>query len=504
MRGRVGDRARRERLVELVRAGSTPRAAAERVGLSRAWANRIIRREGLAAPVGRGRGRVTPEQVRVAYESAGSLAAAGLALDISAALVRTMLVEQGVALKPRTGPKPQARLEFDQLLSQGWGATRAALEVGVAPGTGRLWAARIRKADGQWVPDTREVVVGDDGIARYQQRVDDTPTRHLQLAERIQIADLRTAGLSLRAIAAEIGRSPSTVSREVRAHSDERGRYRPHAGDDLAAAGRARPKPCKLVDDGPLRAAVQHGLDLQWSPEQIAARLRRDYPDDESMRVAHETIYQAIYLQARGGLKTELQQALRTGRTRRKPRRRQDQRTKRFIEPMVMIADRPAEAADRAVPGHWEGDLITGESNKTAIATLVERSTRFVMLVHLPGAHDAESVRDGLIATMSTLPEHLRRSLTWDQGAEMALHHQVKFDAGLDVYFCNPASPWQRGSNENTNGLLRQYFPKSTDLSVHTPDDLAFVADRLNGRPRKTLDWDTPAQRMRDLLSTAA
>ena len=220
------------------------------------------------------------------------------------------------------------------------------------------------------------------------------------------------------------------------------------------------------------------------------------------MRVSVETICQALYLQARGGLKREVQAAVRTGRTRRRPRRDPGQRTERFTDPMVMISDRPAEAEDRAVPGHWEGDLIIGEGGRSAIATLVERTTRYTMLVHLPGSHDAEAVRDALISTIPVLPAHLRGSLTWDQGAEMARHRQFAMATAMPACFCDPHSPWQRGTNENTNGLLRQYFPQGTDLSVHGPEDLEHVAQELNGRPRKTLGWDTPAERLRDLLTT--
>ncbi len=220
------------------------------------------------------------------------------------------------------------------------------------------------------------------------------------------------------------------------------------------------------------------------------------------MRVSHETIYQALYFQARGGLKRELVAALRSGRTRRKPHRQPDQRTKRFVDPMIMISDRPAEVEDRAVPGHWEGDLIMGAGGRSAIGTLVERATRYTMLVHLPHGHNAEAVRDQLIDTISTLPQHLRGSLTWDQGCEMARHKQFSMATDMTVYFCDPGSPWQRGSNENTNGLLRQYFPKGTDLSVFGPEDLEHVAQELNDRPRKTLGWDTPAERLRDLLTT--
>nr|WP_242002251.1 IS30 family transposase [Kribbella steppae] len=325
--------------------------------------------------------------------------------------------------------------------------------------------------------------------------------RYLCLDERLAIADGLINKLTLTAIAAGIGKNKSTISREVGAHSIE-GLYLPHQAHRDAATARARPKTCKLVTDPVLRGQVEQGLEKKLSPEQICNRLVKDFPDDESMRVSHETIYQALYFQARGGLKREVVTALRTGRTRRKPQRQPDQRRPRFVDEMIMISDRPAEAEDRAVPGHWEGDLIMGENNQSAIATLVERATRYTMLVHLPGGHDAEQVRDGLIATMKTLPEHLRGSLTWDQGCEMARHKQFTIATDIAVYFCDPHSPWQRGTNENTNGLLRQYFPKGTDLSAHGPEDLEHVAQELNGRPRKTLDWDTPAERLRDLLTT--
>ena len=249
-----------------------------------------------------------------------------------------------------------------------------------------------------------------------------------------------------------------------------------------------------------LAGYVQAGLDQRWSPEQICHALVVDHPDDREMRVSPETIYQALYLQARGGLRREIAAALRTGRTRRKPHRDPAARTPRFADPMIMISDRPAEVEDRAVPGHWEGDLIIGADGASAIGTLVERATRYVLLVHLPNGRTAEAVRDQLVATMTTLPEHLRGSLTWNQGAEMAAHRSFSVATDMPVYFCDPASPWQRGSNENTNGLLRQYFPKGTDLSMHGPADLEHVAQQLNGRPRKTLDWETPAQRLRALL----
>ena len=244
-----------------------------------------------------------------------------------------------------------------------------------------------------------------------------------------------------------------------------------------------------------LRAYVVEKLRLRWSPAQICHAMRREFPQDTEMRVVHETIYQALYVQARGSLRTEVAAAVRSGRTRRKPHRVPGERTPRFSDGMVMISERPAEVEDRAVPGHWEGDLIMGAGNASAIGTLVERSSRYVMLVHLPGSHDSDTVANALVETINTLPAHLKGSLTWDQGAEMARHKSFTMATDMPVFLCDPASPWQRGSNENTNGLLRQYFPKGTDLSVFGPEDLEHVAQELNGRPRKTLGWENPAER---------
>jgi transposase, IS30 family len=329
--------------------------------------------------------------------------------------------------------------------------------------------------------------------------------RFLTEDERIVIADRLRAGVSIRVIAAQLGRAPSTISREVRRNAHpESGDYRPHAAQQRAVARRPRPKTGKIAADPVLAGRVQALLDLRHSPEQIARRLRRDHPDRPELHVTHETIYQALYVQGRGELRREVARALRTGRTVRKPQRTGGQRQPRFIDPMVMISQRPAEAEDRAVPGHWEGDLIVSGDNKSAIGTLVERSTRYLLLVHLGQGRTAEHVRDGLIATIATLPDHLKRSLTWDQGSEMALHRHFTTAADMPVYFCDPRSPWQRGSNENTNGLLRQYFPKGSNLATHTPQHLAHVAAELNGRPRKTLGWDTPAERLAKLLTQAS
>jgi IS30 family transposase len=331
------------------------------------------------------------------------------------------------------------------------------------------------------------------------------PSRYLREDDRIHIADRVGEQASIRAIAAELGRSPSTISREIRRNRHPgNGQYRPHAAQARADARRPRPKTGKIAADPVLRQVVQGRLEMEWSPEQISNSLLAQFPARPEMRVSHETIYQGLYVQGRGELRRELTRALRTGRARRVPRRRPGQRQPRFTAPMVMISERPAEAGDRAVPGHWEGDLIIGKDQRSQIATLVERASRYVLLVHLPGNRDAETVRDALAATMTTLPAELKRSLTWDQGSEMSLHHQFKMATGLPVYFCDPHSPWQRGSNENTNGLLRQYFPKGTDLSAHTAEHLTHVAGRLNTRPRKTLGWETPAERLAKLLTPAS
>ncbi|WP_442863690.1 IS30 family transposase [Arthrobacter sp. FW306-07-I] len=393
----------------------------------------------------------------------------------------------------------------------------AAKELGINRCTAQEWDNGVRRTrngriyrDGRRVDYTSGVMtlttdeaITDSGafpaLAALEKPLD---ARFLTLQDRERIADLRAAGTPVRKIARELGRSASTISRELARNSVNDGKYYAYAAQRAATARRPRPKDSKLVTHHRLRKYVKKKLLRRWSPEQISNKLIRKFPNDPEMRVSPETIYQALYFQARGGLKREVQAALRTGRTRRKPHKDPQQRQPRFADPMVMISERPPEVEDRAVPGHWEGDLITGASNQSAIATLVERTTRYVMLVHLPGDHTAETVRDGLIATMKTLPEHLRGSLTWDQGAEMAAHKSFTMATDMQVYFCDPASPWQRGSNENTNGLLRQYFEKGTDLSIYGPEDLEHVAQELNSRPRKTLGWDTPAERLRDLLMT--
>jgi transposase, IS30 family len=315
----------------------------------------------------------------------------------------------------------------------------------------------------------------------------------LSLADREELSRGLIAGDSLRRIAARLGRAASTISREV-AWNGRRDDYGAWRAEKTAAKRARRPKPAKLATHPRLRREVERRLLEHWSPQQIAARLVRDYPDDLEMRVSHETIYRSLFVQARGALRKELTACLRTGRTQRVSQKRTEHSGVGRLRNMVLISDRPAEASDRAVPGHWEGDLIVGKGGRSAVGTLVERSSRYVVLLHLPHGRTAEHVRVALTRQLSRLPEELRRTLTWDQGKEMAEHLQFTVDTNIAVFFCDPHSPWQRGSNENTNGLLRQYFPKDADLSIYTGAELNAVARKLNNRPRHTLGWMKPSE----------
>jgi IS30 family transposase len=334
------------------------------------------------------------------------------------------------------------------------------------------------------------------GVVR-KELVIDRPRRGLSLEDRIEIALGLRQGESFAAIGTRVGRHRVSIWREVRRNGG-RGRYRPVLAQRQAESLALRPKTTKLAAHPALAARVQADLQNWWSPQQISHRLRAEFGDDASMTISPETIYQSLFVQGRGELRRELTRCLRTGRAARRPRGRAETRGR--IPGMVSISERPAEAADRAVPGHWEGDLILGAGGRSAIGTLVERTTRFVMLLHLGPDHSAEAVCRAMTDKILTLPEHLRRSLTWDQGRELARHAQFSLATGCPVYFCEPHSPWQRGSNENTNGLLRQYFPKGTNLSVHTEADLDAAAASLNSRPRMTLDWATPAEKLNQLL----
>ena len=418
------------------------------------------------------------------------------------------------------------RQEFWVAIARGVASDEAGIAAGVSPAVGSRW---FRERGG--MPPT-SIMVPHSG-------------RYLSFAERDEIAICRAYGFGIRQIARHLGRSASTVSREIHRNAATRGgmlTYRATIAQWHRDRRAARPKTAKLVANPRLQCYVQQRLSGElstpdgvtvkgpttrwigrrhgrrqdrrwahsWSPEQISQRLRVDFPDDDTMRISHEAIYQALFIQGRGALKRELVACLRTGRALRVPRARTRQQRGGFITPEVMISARPAEVADRAVPGHWEGDLIIG-LNQSAIGTLVERATRFTLLLHLPrmhgyatgrpvkngpplAGHGAEAVRDAITSTITTLPEQLRRSLTWDRGKELAQHAELTIDTGIAVYFCDPHSPWQRGTNENTNGLLRQYFPKGTDLSRHGHDELAAVTAALNSRPRKTLGWKTPAE----------
>ena len=383
----------------------------------------------------------------------------------------------------RTVQLQHLRRAFWRGVAQGLSTVAAAQHAGVSGQVGRRWFGEC------------------GGVSPVQ--LAEPAGRYLSLADREEIALGLVQKLSLREIGRRLCRPASTIKREVVRNRPPGKPYRAVAAQAAAEARARRPKRRKL-DHGPLQAAVQIRLERKLSPQQIAAVLRQDFPDDEAMQASHETIYRALFVQGRGELRRELTKNLRTGRAMRRPRKRVDGRTDpdRRIPDKIMISERPAEADDRAVPGHWEGDLILGAHNRSAIGTLVERHTRFCLLLHLPaGPGDTIAVRDQIVAAIGGLPAFLRRSLTWDQGLEMRRHGEITIAADLPIYFCDPHSPWQRGSNENTNGLLRQYFPKGSDLSVHTPEDLAFVANELNGRPRQTLGWDTPAQRMAALLS---
>ena len=424
--------------------------------------------------------------------------------------------------------------QFWAAIARGLASEDAALALGLSPALGSRW---FRQAGGMRTSSPHP-----------------PSGRYLCFTEREEIAILTASGFGVREIASQLDRSPSTVSRELRRDAATRGgsfAYRATTAPWHAERRARRPKVAKLTANDALREYVEerlaglvtapdgttisgpsvpwsgrrHGRRKErrwanaWSPEQIASRLRVDFPYDESMRVSHEAIYQALYVQGRGALRRDLSACLRSGRALRVPRARTQARGKRFVSPELMISERPAAVRDRAVPGHWEGDLILGLGS-SAIGTLVERTTRFTMLLHLPrlkghgaaprtkhgpalAGHGAEAVRDAIAMTIGQLPEQLRKTLTWDQGTEMAQHAQLRIDAGIAISFCDPQSPWQRGSCENTNGLLRQYFPKGTDLCRHSEKELAAVATTLNGRPRKTLGWRTPAEALDELLRSA-
>lgn len=379
---------------------------------------------------------------------------------------------------------------FAKLLQQGVSISEACRRLGIDRKTGHWW-----KNGGVLVKPNGTRIV-EPVIGRYQGKPDSD--RYLSELERVHIADGHRAGKSARAIAAELGRAVSTVARELTRNRASDGVYHPFTAHALMRARRPRPKQRRLETDTGLRSLVQHYLDMRWSPEQIAHELATEHGES----IAVETIYQALYAPSRV-IERDASAVLRSGRPHRRPRRRGDRRRPRFVVPITPIDQRPVEVLERLEPGHWEGDCIVGAYNRSAIGTLVERTFRYTILLHLDGESRAGAVRDQLIATLSALPPALRKSLTWDQGSEMSHHHTVAETVGMPVYFCDAGKPWQRPTNENTNGLLRDYFPKGTNLRTHTVEDLQRVSDELNRRPRKTLDWKTPHDLFATLQTTA-
>jgi IS30 family transposase len=379
----------------------------------------------------------------------------------------------------------QVRKTFWEALRSGLTPTQAAVCAGVSEHCARRW---VQQAG--YVPRT-PVPAGLEP---------DAASRSMSFTERCRLEELLESKCSQASAARLLGRHRSTISREVCRGATSCG-YRARVGQDAVDASSARPKTRKLKSNPALLTEVLRRLGQRHSPEQVAGRLREDFPDDPEMRVSHETIYQALYVQPRGELAQQVKAALRTGRTQRKHQGRNITDSRGRLKDMINISERPAEAEDRAIPGHWEGDLIIGANGESAIGTMVERTTGFVMLLHLPGDRSAATVAEAMTAKIPQIPEVLRRSLTWDQGKEMGLHTKITEATGLPIYFCDPHSPWQRGTNENTNGLLRQYFPKGTDLSFHGPGILDNVAAELNARPRKRFNWRTPAEELNRLLS---
>lgn len=496
--------------------GSTVRAAAITAGVSPTRAYRWVKQACLSTS------RSTPRQY-TGEEKANFLARLADERNVSK-VARELGINRvtGYAWAHRAGiftsdDANKRKAKFLQLRNDGATRADAAKQLGIEQHQAMDWDRGIRSfAKGRVYPDGRVVLYNQNEILasvrrprttwaqgehialdRVEQIIDG---RYLSLEEREQIKDFMKHGLSMRKIAAQLGRDPSTISRELQRNKTSGGDYLPHTAHRLSVKRRFRPKLAKLASPGPLQEYVAAKLEKRWSPEQIANRLRRDHPDDTEMRVCAETIYQAIYVHAKGELKRELAASLRRGRQRRKPRKTTIERTSRFVDEMTPITERPSDADDRVMPGHWEGDLIAGSQNRSAVATLVERVSRYTVLGHLPGDHSAESVRDSLVSALRPMPEQLRRTLTWDQGTEMAEHKAFSVATNIDVYFCDPGAPWQRGTNENTNGLLRQYLPKGADLRAFTAEQLVAIAEELNGRPRKVLGWDTPAERLSALL----
>lgn len=505
----------KQRFFDLLDRGGTIRAAADEAGVNRNAAYSWVRNAGI--PTGRNAPRVYSSEEKAEFfrrlNEQGNVSAVARQLGFNRVTCYKWAHQAGIYTSEARAVNPR-REEFLRLRSKGLTRSEAATAVNADARSAADWdkgitiihrgrvypngrVVRYPKPK-QDVVKTVQTALGEEvSLAQVEKVID---CRYLSLIEREQLRDLHREGMSIRKIAAAMGRSASTISRELRRNTVTPRGYLPHTAHRLSAARRQRKRPSKIVENNELFTYVHDKLQQRWSPEQIANRLRKDFPNAPHMWVCTETIYQAIYVHGHARLKRDGKLHLRRGRARRKPRANPNSRRQRFVDPMKLIEHRPTEVDNRVAPGHWEGDLIIGTNNRSAIITLVERTSRLLILGHLGRDRSAEAVCNRLISITADLPEPLKRTLTWDQGGEMAEHQSFADATKIDVYFCNPASPWQRGSNENTNGLIRQYFPKGTDLSRHSPEELATVAAELNARPRKSLNWDTPTERVSDLL----
>jgi IS30 family transposase len=506
----------KDEFFRLLDKGGTVRAAARAANVHQDAGYNWLRKSGLTMK--RARPRTYPPELKAEFlrqvREQQIISTVAVELGIHRPTAYAWARKAGISTSQARRVNPR-REQFLQLRADGFTRAQARATVGADARSATDWdkgitiiqrgriypdgrVVRYPEKNNGVVPERRSRAIGGTVDLNIVEKV--IHPRYLGVLEREHLHDLRRSGLSIRAIASLMQRSPSTISRELNRNTISTRGYLPHTAHRLSVTRRARPRQPKILANDRLRFYVQAKLKKKWSPQQISHRLIKDFPAAQEMRLSTESIYQALYVHAHGELAREFGTQLRRGRAARKPRKQPDVRRPRFVDPMRPISDRPAEVDTRKVPGHWEGDLIIGALGGSAIATLVERTTRFVMLAHLGRERHAEAVRDSLITTVSELPASLRQSLTWDQGAEMAEHRAFSIATDVDVYFADPGSPWQRGSNENTNGLLRQYFPKGTDLAPHTVAHLRHVAAELNDRPRKSLDWDTPTERLTALI----
>lgn len=479
-RPRVVDEQRVLRALELVRAGIPVHAASRQLGLADSVVRNRATKQGLVSAVSWPQRRINNTNLRVDYLR---LRLAGLPKKSAASAIEICI---------RTATSFESGLE-----NYGEPPRNSFVAAGPLAKVYNKLMNRLLQVNAAIEPSRRPESKLPPGTDPYKP----ISSRYLSHLDRVTIADLYREGLGVREIARKLHRSHSSISRELRRNHSAEGPYRAEAAQLKAVARRARPQLGKLVASPRLRNYVVEKLQAQWSPEEIAGRIRHDYPDDQEMRVSHETIYEAFYLEAKGRLKDE-GLTLPTGRVRRRKRTspREDKANDRFVDKMILIDERPDEVDERVIPGHWEGDLILGARNKSAVITLVERVSRFVVLGHLPGRHDSMAVLQSLTASVQNLDKSIWSSITWDQGSEMAGHKAFSMATDIQIYFAHPGSPWERGSNENTNGRLRRNLPKSSDLSQYSAEDLEMIANIHNHKPRKILGWKTPAEVMAQAL----